>query len=102
MEAKFFRFLKVVGVGFKTRTESQGSKLFLKPRYSHEGEFVVPPTVRVFCFKPNVICCTGINKVRVHQFAGAVQSCKPPEIYKGKGIIYLDEVVKKKQGKKFK
>ncbi|OAY73715.1 60S ribosomal protein L6, mitochondrial, partial [Ananas comosus] len=98
MEAKFFRFLKIVGVGFKARTESEGRQLFLKLGYSHEVEFAVPPAVRVFCFKPNIICCTGIDKERVHQFAGAVRSCKPPEVYKGKGIMYIDEVVKKKQG----
>nr|CAD1827159.1 unnamed protein product [Ananas comosus var. bracteatus] len=102
MEAKFFRFLKIVGVGFKARTESEGRQLFLKLGYSHEVEFAVPPAVRVFCFKPNIICCTGIDKERVHQFAGAVRSCKPPEVYKGKGIMYIDEVVKKKQGKKSK
>ncbi|RWW20960.1 hypothetical protein GW17_00014903 [Ensete ventricosum] len=102
MEAKFFRFLKIVGVGFKARCEADGRQLFLKLGYSHEVEFSVPPAVRVFCFKPNIICCTGIDKERVHQFAGAVRSCKPPEVYKGKGIMYIDEVVKKKQGKKSK
>lgn len=102
MEAKFFRFLKIVGVGFRARTEAEGRQLFLKLGYSHEVEFAVPPAVRVFCFKPNIICCTGIEKQRVHQFAGAVRSCKPPEVYKGKGILYIDEVVKKKQGKKSK
>ncbi|OAY73993.1 60S ribosomal protein L6, mitochondrial [Ananas comosus] len=100
--AEFFRFLKIVAVGFKARTESEGRQLFLKLGYSHEVLFAVPPAVRVFCFKPNIICCTGIDKERVHQFAGAVRSCKPPEVYKGKGIMYIDEVVKKKQGKKSK
>ncbi|PKU59719.1 uncharacterized protein LOC110116188 [Dendrobium catenatum] len=102
VEAKFFRFLKIVGVGFKARTESEGRQLFLRLGYSHEVEFDVPPAVRAFCFKPNIICCTGIDKQRVHQFAAAVRSCKPPEVYKGKGIMYIDEVVKKKQGKKSK
>lgn len=102
MEAKFFRFLKIVGVGFKARAESEGRLLFLKLGYSHEVELTVPPAVRVFCFKPNVVCCTGIDKQRVHQFAAAVRSCKPPEVYKGKGIMYIDEVIKKKQGKKSK
>nr|XP_019710657.1 uncharacterized protein LOC109506656 [Elaeis guineensis] len=100
MEGKFFRFLKIVGVGFRARTESEGRQLFLKLGYSHEVEFAVPPAVRVFRFKPNIICCTGIDQQRVHQFAGAVCSCKPPAVYKGKGIMYIDEVVKKKQGKK--
>ncbi|KAA8537622.1 hypothetical protein F0562_027230 [Nyssa sinensis] len=102
MEAKFFRFLKIVGVGFKGRAESEGRLLYLKLGYSHEVELTVPPAVRVFCFKPNIVCCTGIDKQRVHQFAAAVRSCKPPEVYKGKGIMYLDEVIKKKQGKKSK
>ncbi|KAG9153042.1 hypothetical protein Leryth_012310 [Lithospermum erythrorhizon] len=99
MEAKFFRFLKIVGVGFKARAESEGRLLYLKLGYSHEVELSVPPAVRVFCFKQNVICCTGLDKHRVHQFAAAVRSCKPPEVYKGKGIMYLDEVIKKKAGK---
>ncbi|CAN4080063.1 unnamed protein product [Withania somnifera] len=102
MEAKFFRFLKIVGVGFKARAESEGRLLYLKLGYSHEIELTVPPAVRVFCFKPNVVCCTGIDKYRVHQFAASVRSCKPPEVYKGKGIMYIDEVIKKKQGKKSK
>ncbi|GMN63635.1 hypothetical protein TIFTF001_032712 [Ficus carica] len=62
----------------------------------------MPPAVRVFYFKNNVVYCTGIDKQRVHQFATAVRSCKPPEVYKGKGIMYVDEVIKKKQGKKSK
>ncbi|KAF3447399.1 hypothetical protein FNV43_RR12585 [Rhamnella rubrinervis] len=102
MEAKFFRFLKIVGVGYKARAEAEGRLLYLKLGYSHEVELTVPPAVRAFCFKNNVICCTGIDKQRVHQFAAAVRSCKPPEVYKGKGIMYLDEVIKKKQGKKSK
>ncbi|XP_039808478.1 60S ribosomal protein L6, mitochondrial-like [Panicum virgatum] len=95
MEAKFFRLLKVVGVGFKARSESQGRKLFLELGYSHEAHevrFTAPPAVRV------LICCIGIDKDRVHQFAGAVRSCKPPDVYKGKGILYIDEVIKRKWG----
>ncbi|KAG5046934.1 hypothetical protein JHK86_016340 [Glycine max] len=102
MEAKFFRFLKIVGVGYKARAEAAGRLLYLKLGYSHEVELTVPPAVRVFCFKNNVICCTGIDKQRVHQFAATVRTCKPPEVYKGKGIMYVDEVIKKKQGKKSK
>ncbi|KAG2601129.1 hypothetical protein PVAP13_5KG545600 [Panicum virgatum] len=60
MEAKFSRFLKLVGVGFKARSEHEGRKLFLKLGYSHEFQFTAPPAVRVFCSKPNTICCTGI------------------------------------------
>ncbi|KAL6179626.1 hypothetical protein ACLB2K_051139 [Fragaria x ananassa] len=62
--------------------------LYLKLGYSHEVELTVPPAVRVFCFKNNVVCCTGIDKNRVHQYASAVRGCKPPEVYKGKGIMF--------------
>lgn len=102
MEAQFFRFLKIVGVGYKARAEAAGRLLYLKLGYSHEVELTVPPAVRVFCFKNNVICCTGIDKQRVHQFAAAVRSCKPPEVYKGKGILYIDQIIKLKPGKKSK
>ncbi|XP_049396141.1 60S ribosomal protein L6, mitochondrial-like [Solanum stenotomum] len=100
MEANFFRFLKIVGVGYKAKAESQGRLLYLRLGCSHEVELTVPPAVRVFCFKPNIICCVGIDEERVQQFAASVRSCKPPEVYEGKGIMYIDEVVKKKQGKK--
>jgi large subunit ribosomal protein L6 len=95
MEAKFFRFLKLVGFGYKARTEREGRELFLKVGFSHEVQFTAPPAVRVFCLKPNLICCAGIDKQRVHHFAGAVRTGKPPDVYKGKGILYIDEVVKK-------
>ncbi|CAA0833853.1 ribosomal protein L6 family protein [Striga hermonthica] len=101
MEAKFFRFLKIVGVGFKARAESEGRLLYLKLGYSHLVELAVPPAVRVFCFKNNVVCCTGSHKERVHQFAAAVRSCKPYEVYRHKGIMYIDEVTKK-EGKRSK
>ncbi|KAH6782628.1 ribosomal protein L6 family protein [Perilla frutescens var. frutescens] len=101
MEA-FFRFLKIVGVGFKARVEAEGCLLYLKLGYSHEVELAVPLAVRVFCFKNNVVYCTGIDKKRVHQFAAAVRSCKPTEVYKDKGIMYIDEVIKKKEGKRSK
>jgi large subunit ribosomal protein L6 len=95
MEAKFFRFLKVVGSGYKARTEREGRELFLKIGFSHEVHFTAPPAVRVFCFKPNLICCAGIDKHRVHHFAGAIRTIKPPDIYKGKGVLYINEVTKK-------
>ncbi|KAK1644444.1 hypothetical protein QYE76_062249 [Lolium multiflorum] len=100
MEARFFRFLKLVGVGFKARTEREGRELFLKVGFSHEVQFTAPPAVRVYCFKPNLICCIGIDKQRVHSFAGAVRTSKPPEVYKGKGILYVEEVIKIKPGKR--
>ncbi|XP_074284878.1 large ribosomal subunit protein uL6m-like [Silene latifolia] len=103
MEAKFFRFLKLVGIGYKARVEAGGRLLHLKLGYSHDVELTVPPGVRVFCFKAdNKIVCAGIDKERTHQFAASLRSVKPPEIYQGTGIRYVDEVLKLKPGKKGK
>ncbi|KAL8097468.1 hypothetical protein AgCh_030557 [Apium graveolens] len=108
MEGKYFRMLRMAGIGFKARAESEGRLLYLKIGYNHEVEVTVPPAVRVFCFKPNatqkehkvaipspkrarevpkveqILCIVGIDKHRVHKFAGDVRSLKPPEIYTGK------------------
>ncbi|KAG6766810.1 hypothetical protein POTOM_027984 [Populus tomentosa] len=94
MESKFFRFLKIVGVGYKARAEAEGRLLFLKLGYSHEVELTVPPAVRVFCFKNNVVCCTGIDKGRVHQFAASVRSCQIGFVFgiKLQGFCSLEEV----------
>ncbi|CAA6672182.1 unnamed protein product [Spirodela intermedia] len=102
MESKFFRFLKVVGVGYKARAEAEGRLLLLKLGYSHEVELTVPPAVRVFCFQAQRDLL-----YRHRQAAGApvrrhCPQLQAPEVYKGKGIMYLDEVIKKKQGKKSK
>jgi large subunit ribosomal protein L6 len=77
-------------------------ELFLKLGYNREVLFTIPHAVCIFCFKPNIICCTGVDKDRVHQFAGAVRSCTPPEVYKGKEVLYIDEITKLKPGKKQK
>jgi len=64
MEAMFTRFLKLIGVGFKARSEREGRELFLKLGYNHKVQFTTPPSVRVFCFKPNIICCVlGSTKI---------------------------------------
>jgi large subunit ribosomal protein L6 len=102
MEAKLFCFLEIIGVGYKAITNPQGSILYLKLGFSHEIRLQVTSSVRVFCFKPNPICCTRIDHQKVTPFAANVKSCKPPEVYKGKGIQYRNEILHKKQGKKIK
>jgi len=100
MEAKLF-FLEIIGVGYKASTNPQGSILYLKLGFIHEIQLQVTSSVRVFCFNPNdnPICCTGIDHQKVTQFAASVKSCKPPEVYKGKGIQHRNEILHKKQGK---
>lgn len=102
MEAKFFRFLKVVGVGFKVRAKAGGRLLYLKLGYSHKVELTVPPAVRLFCFKPNIICCTGLDKEESTSLPVLFAAVNRLRFTRAKVILYIDEVVKKKQGKKSK
>jgi large subunit ribosomal protein L6 len=74
--------------------------LQLKLGFSHDVLIEIPLSVRVFCFKPTLICCVGTNKNVLTQFAAQIRDTKPPEIYKGKGIRYRNEVIMHKQGKK--
>jgi large subunit ribosomal protein L6 len=101
MEAKFFCFLEIVGVGFKAIVDNEGRKLTLKLGFSHDIELLVPKGMRVFCpGRSSVLCCVGTNFEKVSQFAATIKKCKPPEIYKGKGISYRNELIILKQGKK--
>nr|UQV94685.1 ribosomal protein L subunit 6 [Haplopteris ensiformis] len=98
MEAQFVRFLQTIG--YKVSTNPQGSVLDLKLGFSHEIRLRVTPSVRVFCLKHNIICCTGTDPRKVTQFAASVKSCKPPEVYKGRGIRYFNEIIRRKEGEK--
>jgi len=101
MEAKYVCLLEIIGVGYKASTDPKGTFLTLKLGYSHDLRLKVPPSVRVFCpGRPTLICCTGSDLNMVTQFAAIVKSCKPPEVYKGKGIRYRNEIIIQKQGKK--
>ena len=100
MQTQYVCYLEIIGVGYKAYNDVQGRYLHLKLGFSHEIQLEVPPRVRVFCLKPTLICCTGTDNQVVTQFAAQIKSCKPPEVYKGKGIRYRNEVLMQKQGKK--
>lgn len=89
--------LIIEGVGY--RAALQGSSLVLNVGFSHPVSMEVPDDITVSVEK-EVISISGINKDRVGQFAASVRAVKKPEPYKGKGIRYQDEVVRRKQGKK--
>jgi large subunit ribosomal protein L6 len=93
----FEKKLSLIGVGY--RAALQGSLLDLQLGFSHPTQIAVPKTIQVSVDKSVTIIITGINKQEVGQFAAAVRAMKPPEPYKGKGIRYEDEVVRKKDGK---
>ncbi len=94
---KFQKVLIVEGVGF--RSDVKGNELVLNVGFSHPVEMSIPEGLEVTAEK-NVITISGINKELVGLFANQVRSKKKPEPYKGKGIRYQDEIIKRKQGKK--
>ena len=89
--------LIVEGIGFKS--EVQGDKLTMFLGFSHPVIIAIPKELKVSAVK-NVIIISGIDKELVGQFAAKVRAEKKPEPYKGKGIRYSDEVIRRKQGKK--
>ncbi|MDD5005551.1 MAG: 50S ribosomal protein L6 [Candidatus Omnitrophica bacterium] len=89
--------LEIVGVGF--RAQSQQNKLDLKLGFTHPVAYVPPEGVKVETPKPNQIFVKGIDKIKVGQAAAEIRAIMPPEPYKGKGIRYLGEYVRKKSGK---
>lgn len=93
----FEKRLSMVGVGY--RAALQGQKLDLQVGLSHPTQLSIPKNIQVAVDKSVTIIITGIDRHSVGQFAAIVRSVKPPEPYKGKGIRYEDEYVRKKAGK---
>ncbi|MFA5467671.1 MAG: 50S ribosomal protein L6 [Sphaerochaetaceae bacterium] len=93
----FSKKLQVNGVGY--RVEVQGDLLVLNLGYSNPIEYLIPKDVKIECENPNTILISGISKERVGHLSAEIRSLRPPEPYKGKGIKYEDEVIKRKVGK---
>jgi large subunit ribosomal protein L6 len=97
----FSRELEIVGVGY--RAQAQGpSKLELQVGFSHPVRFEAPEGVTFEVPQPTRIVVRGADKQQVGQVAADVRKCRPPEPYKGKGIRYADEHVRRKAGKSAK
>jgi large subunit ribosomal protein L6 len=94
----FSRGLEINGVGY--RAAIQGKNLVLQLGYSHDINFPIPDDVKIVCEKPTSITVTGADKQRVGQVAAVIRGFRRPEPYKGKGIKYVDEHVRRKEGKK--
>ena len=89
--------LEVNGVGY--RAQKQGKKLTLSLGYSHPVEMEDPEGIETFLDGQNVIIVKGISKEKVGQYAAEIRDKRRPEPYKGKGIKYADEVIRRKVGK---
>ena len=93
----FKKELDVNGVGY--RCEKKGTQLVMRLGFSHEVFVDEIPGITIEVPTPNKIIINGIDKQVVGQFAAEVRGKRPPEPYKGKGIKYVDEVIRRKVGK---
>ena len=97
VSSKFKKELEMVGVGYKSSIA--GNVLTINAGYSHPVVMEVPEGLSVEVPKPTSIIITGIDKQVVGAFAANVRKVRPPEPYKGKGIKYANEQIKRKVGK---
>ena len=93
----FTKTLEVNGVGY--RAAKEGKNLVLNVGYSHQVIMPEPEGIEVEVPNPNQIIVKGIDKQKVGQFAAEIRGKRPPEPYKGKGIKYDYEVIRRKEGK---
>ena len=94
---EFSRELQINGVGY--RVAKQGKDLNLTLGYSHPVIFEAPEGITFDVPNPNTIIVKGIDKELVGQTAAVIRTKRPPEVYRGKGIKYADEVIRRKEGK---
>ena len=90
--------LEINGVGY--RAAVQGKTLQLQLGYSHEIDYPIPQDIAIKCEKPTSIAISGRDIQRVGQIAAEIRSYRGPEPYKGKGIKYESETIRRKEGKK--
>ena len=97
VSAGFKKELELIGVGY--RAQMQGKKLVLSVGYSHPVEFEEIEGIKLGVEGNTKVSIEGINKEVVGQYAAKVRAVRPPEPYKGKGIRYVGEYVRRKEGK---
>jgi large subunit ribosomal protein L6 len=93
----FQKTLEITGVGYKAETRPYGLQLALG--FSHPVQFRAPPGIKLSAPNPTTVVVEGANKEVVGQVAAELRSLRPPEPYKGKGIKYAGEQVRRKAGK---
>lgn len=93
----FRKTLEIVGVGY--RAEKRGANLVLNVGHSHPIEYRPPEAIRIEVPAPTTIVVEGVDKQLVGQVAAEIRGFRPPEPYKGKGIRYQGEAVRRKAGK---
>jgi len=90
--------LEINGVGYRAQADAKVLKLQLG--YSHDVEVPIPAGIQIKAVKPTEVEITGADRQKVGQLAAEIRSLRPPEPYKGKGIKYSTEKIRRKEGKK--
>ncbi len=94
----FTKELELRGVGY--RASMKGNDLSMQLGFSHDVDFTPPEGIKIEAPKPTQVIVSGIDKQQVGQVAAKIRSFRTPEPYKGKGVRYLGEFVRSKEGKK--
>ena len=97
VKEEYQRELQINGVGY--RASKQGTKLVMNLGYSHPVEMEAPTGITFDVPNQNTIIVKGIDKELVGQTAAVIRTKRPPEVYRGKGIKYAEEVIRRKEGK---
>jgi large subunit ribosomal protein L6 len=98
VSAGFTRSMEITGTGY--RAAVQGSNLVLNLGYSHDVVYPIPPGIKITCERPTAVKVEGTDCRLVGQVAAEIRGFREPEPYKGKGVRYSDEIVRRKEGKK--
>ena len=93
----FQKRLQITGVGY--RAQLDGKNLVLNMGYSHPVKMITPKDLSVNVENPTSVVVSGMQKDMVGEFAAKIRSVRPPEPYKGKGIAYEGEIIRRKAGK---
>jgi large subunit ribosomal protein L6 len=94
----YTKAMEITGTGY--RAAVQGSNLEINLGYSHPIVYPVPAGIKITCERPTAIKVEGVDKRLVGQVAAEIRAFRPPEPYKGKGVRYGDETIRRKEGKK--
>ncbi len=98
VSAGYVKAMEITGTGF--RASVQGKNLVMNLGYSHDVVYQVPEGIKITCERPTAVKVEGIDKRLVGQVAAEIRGFRPPEPYKGKGVRYTDETIRRKEGKK--
>ena len=98
VSAGYTKSMEITGTGF--RAAVQGKNLELSLGYSHPVVFPIPDGIKITCDRPTAIRVEGVDKRLVGQVASEIRAFRLPEPYKGKGVRYTNEQIRRKEGKK--